>query len=104
MFGVNALSNKGWTALQICSGAAIVVIMILGFTVFGEQQSDGSFVAKRTPLTVFLGLLLPFFGLFVILAEVRKRTGELSVRTFLLAALWFGGIALLLTLMSLFRN
>lgn len=98
------MSNKMWTVLQICCGVAIVVIMILGFTVFGEQQSDGSFIAVRNPFTVFLGFFLLFCGFFLVLAHVRKRTGELTLKTFLLTALWLGGIALLLSVTSYLRH
>lgn len=101
---MNTLSHKGWTILQVCLGAVILVIMILAFTVFGEKQSDGSFVAIRTPFTVFLGFFVLFCGFLLILAEVRKRTGQLNVKTFLLTALWLGGIALLLTLTSYLRD
>lgn len=98
------MSNKTWTVLQICCGVAIVVIVILGFTVFGEQQDDGSFVAVRNPFTIFLGFFSLFCGFFLVLAHFRKRTGELTLKTFLLTALWYGCIALLLSVTSYLRH
>ena len=101
---MNTLSHKGWTVLKVWVGIVTLVFVILVFTVFGEQQSDGSYVTIRAPFTIFLGYSALFCAFLLILAEVRKRTGELSVKTFFLTALWLGGIALLLTVTSLFRN
>lgn len=91
------LNDKTWRTLQVSVAVFAVILMLLAFFLLAEPQGDGTYrVGEVTVWTKLIGFVLLCCGIFAILAEVRIRTGDLSLRTFLLAALWIIALAILL--------
>lgn len=79
--------------------------MATSIFLLGERQSDGTIVAGEPNFWSYFRVAYVAFAIFfIILAEVRKRTGKpVTAKTVLLALLWILGIAALTSMTSFFR-
>lgn len=78
--------------------------MIVSIFLLGERQGDGTYVAgERNVWTYFRVAYVAFAIFFILLAEVRKRTGKrVTAKTVFSALLWILGLVLLTSLTDLF--